>query len=255
VTLAGPAMRGPGWAAGCSGPGGGRADPGGARGAIRGGERTIGDLKRGHTRRALCPVGPGPGGRARSAVPRPAGHACAGAPPAVRAGAAFRRAAGRAGLADRAARPGRRGAGAGADYGDWLDGRVGKTALAVYWAHQVAGRFPDRQLYVNLRGFDPSGRPVAAAEAIRAVLDTVGVPAGQIPAGLDALAGLYRSVLAGKRMLVLLDNARDAGQIRPPRPPSGRLPIARGHTPQPAGCAPRSTAASSGRWWNASWRP
>jgi hypothetical protein len=51
VTLAGPAMRGPGWAAGCSGPGGGRADPGGARGAIRGGERTIGDLKRGHTRR------------------------------------------------------------------------------------------------------------------------------------------------------------------------------------------------------------
>ena len=92
---------------------------------------------------------------------------------------------------------------------------VGKTALAVHWAHQVAHRFPDGQLYVNLRGFDPSGRPVAAAEAIRGMLDALGIPAGQIPTGQDAQAGLYRSLLAGKRMLVLLDNAREAGQIRP----------------------------------------
>jgi DNA-binding SARP family transcriptional activator len=92
---------------------------------------------------------------------------------------------------------------------------VGKTALAVHWAHQVASRFPAGQLYVNLRGFDPSGQPVAAAEAVRAMLEALGVPAGQAPAGPDAQAGLYRSLLAGKRMLVLLDNARDAEQIRP----------------------------------------
>ena len=92
---------------------------------------------------------------------------------------------------------------------------IGKTAIAVHWAHQVASRFPDGQLYVNLRGFDPSSRPVKAAEAIRGMLDALGLPAGQIPAGQDAQAGLYRSLLAGKRMLVLLDNVREADQIRP----------------------------------------
>jgi tetratricopeptide (TPR) repeat protein/transcriptional regulator with XRE-family HTH domain len=92
---------------------------------------------------------------------------------------------------------------------------VGKTALAVHWAHQVAHRFPDGQLYVNLRGFDPSGRPTEAVEAVRVLLDALGVPAGQIPAGLDAMTGLYRSLLAGRQMLILLDNARDGGQLRP----------------------------------------
>src|SRR5216683_562954 len=92
---------------------------------------------------------------------------------------------------------------------------VGKTALAVHWAHQVAERFPDGQLYQNLRGFDPSGRPMTPAEAIRSLLDALDVPAGRIPASLDATVGLYRSLLAGKRMLVVLDNARDAGQVRP----------------------------------------
>jgi DNA-binding SARP family transcriptional activator len=91
---------------------------------------------------------------------------------------------------------------------------VGKTALAVHWAHQIADRFPDGQLYVNLRGFDPSGRPMTPAEAIRGLLDALEVPAERLPASQDAQAGLYRSLLSGRRMLVLLDNARDAGQVR-----------------------------------------
>ena len=91
---------------------------------------------------------------------------------------------------------------------------VGKTALALYWAHQVAGRFPDGQLYVNLRGFDPSGTPVAAAEAIRGFLDALGVAPERIPASPEAQAGRYRSLLAGRRMLIVLDNARDEQQVR-----------------------------------------
>lgn len=92
---------------------------------------------------------------------------------------------------------------------------VGKTALAVYWAHQVTDSFPDGQLYVNLRGFDPSATPVKPAEAIRGFLDALGIPPERIPPALDARTGLLRSLLAGKRMLILLDNARDAGQLRP----------------------------------------
>ncbi len=92
---------------------------------------------------------------------------------------------------------------------------VGKTTLAVHWARQVAGRFPDGQLYVNLRGFDPGGQAVAPAEAVRGFLDALGVPPRQVPAGLEAQIGRYRSLVAGRRILVVLDNARDAAQVRP----------------------------------------
>jgi tetratricopeptide (TPR) repeat protein len=98
---------------------------------------------------------------------------------------------------------------------------VGKTSLALRWADQVAGQYGDGQLYVNLRGHDPSGAPVTAAEAIRGFLDTFGVPADRIPVGTEAQARLFRSMLAGKRMLVMLDNARDAGQVRPVLPGPG----------------------------------
>jgi len=91
---------------------------------------------------------------------------------------------------------------------------VGKTALALHWAHQVATRFPDGQLYVNLRGFDPAGVPMATAEALRGFLDALGVPPDRIPVQPDARAGLYRSLLADRRMLIVLDNAHDEQQVR-----------------------------------------
>ncbi|MGW2827605.1 AfsR/SARP family transcriptional regulator [Streptomyces sp. NPDC001286] len=97
---------------------------------------------------------------------------------------------------------------------------VGKTTLAVHLAHRVADRFPDGQLCVNLRGFDPTGSVMSSHEAIRVLLDALGVPPQRLPAGLEAQTALYRSVLAERRVLILLDNARDAEQVRPLLPGS-----------------------------------
>jgi DNA-binding SARP family transcriptional activator/Tfp pilus assembly protein PilF len=97
---------------------------------------------------------------------------------------------------------------------------IGKTALAVHWAHQVAAGFPDGQLYVNLRGFGPTGPPVTPTQAVLGFLEALGVRPERIPAALEAQAALYRSMIAGKRLLILLDNARDEDQVRPLLPGS-----------------------------------
>ncbi|WP_410614243.1 tetratricopeptide repeat protein [Amycolatopsis sp. lyj-109] len=90
---------------------------------------------------------------------------------------------------------------------------VGKTALAVRWSHRVAARFPDGQLYVDLQGFDPDGA-LPAEEALRGFLTAFGVTDHQ-PGTLPEQVARYRSLTAGKRVLVVLDNARDAAHVRP----------------------------------------
>ncbi|MGW3647217.1 BTAD domain-containing putative transcriptional regulator [Streptomyces sp. NPDC000878] len=97
---------------------------------------------------------------------------------------------------------------------------VGKTALAVHWARRAQRAFPDGQLYVNLHGFAPGGPAVSPAEVVRGFLDAFGVSPDRVPVGLEAQTGLYRSLLAGRRVLVVLDNARDAEQVRPLLPGS-----------------------------------
>jgi len=92
---------------------------------------------------------------------------------------------------------------------------VGKTALAVHWAHRVRASFPDGQLYLNLRGFEAAAPPVPPGEAIRVFLDALAVPTHRIPVGLAEQVGLYRSLVADRRLLVVLDNARDSEQVRP----------------------------------------
>jgi tetratricopeptide (TPR) repeat protein len=98
---------------------------------------------------------------------------------------------------------------------------VGKTALAIRFARQAGPLFPDGQLYVNLRGFDPAGAPMPPGTALQWFFDALGVPAQQVPADLDARSALLRTRLAGRRMLLLLDNAHDADQVRPLLPGSG----------------------------------
>ncbi|MEU9254018.1 BTAD domain-containing putative transcriptional regulator [Streptomyces sp. NPDC048270] len=100
-------------------------------------------------------------------------------------------------------------------------GGAGKTALAVHWGHRRRESFPDGQLYVNLRGHD-AGRPLRPVDALSGFLQALGVPAQHIPVEADRAAALYRSLCAGKRMLVVLDNAHDADQVRPLFPGSSQ---------------------------------
>ncbi|GAA3305286.1 BTAD domain-containing putative transcriptional regulator [Dactylosporangium vinaceum] len=92
---------------------------------------------------------------------------------------------------------------------------IGKTALALHWAHRVADRFPDGQLFINLHGFDTADRPLPPEVAIQCLLTAFGMPDERIPAGLAAQSALLRSTLAGKRVLLILDNAGNEEQVSP----------------------------------------
>ncbi|MFE4519580.1 BTAD domain-containing putative transcriptional regulator [Kitasatospora sp. NPDC056783] len=99
---------------------------------------------------------------------------------------------------------------------------VGKTGLAVHWAHRASGHFPDGRLYVDLCGHDETHEPTSAADVLSRFLRALGVPSEQIPADTGERTELYRSMLADRRVLVVLDNARTVGQIHPLLPGTGQ---------------------------------
>jgi DNA-binding SARP family transcriptional activator/Tfp pilus assembly protein PilF len=101
---------------------------------------------------------------------------------------------------------------------------VGKTALAIHWAHRNYDRFPDGQLYLNLRGYDPD-QPVDPADALTRLLTVLGLTGQDVPHDLDERAARYRSELAGRRMLIMLDNAGSVEQVRPLLPGSGTCTV------------------------------
>ncbi|MFF0269920.1 BTAD domain-containing putative transcriptional regulator [Kribbella sp. NPDC004536] len=97
---------------------------------------------------------------------------------------------------------------------------VGKSTLALHWAHRLANDFPDGQLYVDLRGFDVSATPLDPANALKHFLHSFGWHDSRAADDLDRLMAAYRTVVASRNVLVVLDNARDAQQIRPLLPNS-----------------------------------
>lgn len=101
---------------------------------------------------------------------------------------------------------------------------VGKTTLAVQWAHRTRDRFPDGQLHLDLRGYDPR-RPVSARTALGHLLESLGVPAAGIPTDLDRRAARYRAETAGRSLLILLDNAASVDQVRPLIPGTGAATV------------------------------
>lgn len=98
-------------------------------------------------------------------------------------------------------------------------GGAGKSALAVHWAHQHCEHYPDGQLYLDLHGFDPDHRPTTSEAALRALLTALGVDRGAIPPDLAGMVGAYRSLLAGRRVLLLVDDAGSAEHVRLLLPP------------------------------------
>ncbi|WP_422769984.1 ATP-binding protein [Plantactinospora sp. WMMC1484] len=102
---------------------------------------------------------------------------------------------------------------------------VGKTALAVHWGQRVAERFPGGQFYVNLRGFHPTGVRMEPGEAVRGLIEALGIPPQRMPPTLDAQLELYRRVLADRRVLLVLDNAADAEHVRPLLPGSSTVAV------------------------------
>ncbi|GAA4257057.1 ATP-binding protein [Dactylosporangium darangshiense] len=98
---------------------------------------------------------------------------------------------------------------------------AGKTALAVHYGHRVADRFPDGAVFVSLRGSDPSGQPLPAVEALRMLLAALGVAPADMPMGVAARAGMYRSLTARRGVLLVLDDAAGPAQVRPLLPAAG----------------------------------
>ncbi|MBC7277749.1 BTAD domain-containing putative transcriptional regulator [Nocardioides sp.] len=103
-------------------------------------------------------------------------------------------------------------------------GAVGKTALAVHWARSRTEHFPDGQLFIDLRGYGP-GEPLSHAQALTTLLIGLGVDVASVPAEVDAASALLRTTLAGRRMLLVLDNARDSTHVRPLLPGSDSLAL------------------------------